>query len=144
MTRGYRVPDNACTCVPAGTTPEATRPISTLPVRSFITSVLAGGVVPVGRQVDLAGIAFDGGSGIKTVDVSIDGGQTWRGATLGEDLGRFSFRAWRMPVTFAAPGQAELMVRATNNAGAVQPKDATWNPAGYMRNVIESTAVSIA
>lgn len=143
MTRGYRVPDNECSCVPPGTTPQSTRPISTLPVRSFITSVLAGGVLPAGRPVDLSGVAFDGGSGIRAVDVSIDGGKTWRGATLGEDLGRFSFRAWRMSVTFAAPGQALLMVRATSNAGAVQPKDATWNPAGYMRNVIESTPVAI-
>jgi len=144
MTRGYRVPDNACACVPPGTTPEKTRPISTLPVRSFITSVLAGGVLPAGRQVDLAGIAFDGGSGIKAVDVSTDGGATWRGATLGEDLGRYSFRAWRMPVTFAARGKAVLMVRATSMAGVTQPKDAVWNPAGYMRNLIESTPVTVA
>lgn len=144
MTKGYRVPDNDCTCVPPGTTPEKTRPISTLPVRSFITSVMADGVMPAGRQVELKGIAFDGGSGIKSVGVSIDAGKTWRAATLGEDLGRYSFREWRMPVTFAAKEKAVLMVRATSNAGAEQPTDATWNPAGYMRNVIESTPVTIA
>ncbi|MEO5820676.1 MAG: molybdopterin-dependent oxidoreductase, partial [Vicinamibacteraceae bacterium] len=143
MTRGYRVPDTDCACVPPGTTPEKTRPITTLPVRSFTTSVKAGDVIRAGRAMELKGIAFDGGSGIGAVAVSLDGGRTWRAATLGPDLGRFSFREWRLPVTFAAAGDAVLMVRATSTAGAVQPMAAKWNPAGYMRNVVESTAVSI-
>jgi DMSO/TMAO reductase YedYZ molybdopterin-dependent catalytic subunit len=144
MVKGYRVPDNDCTCVAPGTTAEKTRPISTLPVRSFITSVMAGGVLPAGREVELKGIAFDGGSGIKTVDVSIDGGKSWRAASLGQDLGRFSFREWRMPATFAGKGKAELMARATSNKGEVQPMTAVWNPAGYRRQVVESTPVTIA
>ncbi|MEO8520764.1 MAG: oxidase, partial [Acidobacteriota bacterium] len=140
---GYRVPDTDCACVPPGTTPQSTRPISTLPVRSFTTNVKAGDVIPSGRAMVLKGIAFDGGSGIAAVAVSLDGGRTWRGAALGQDLGRFSFREWRLPVTFAAAGAAVVMVRATSTAGAVQPMEASWNPAGYMRNVVESTALSI-
>jgi sulfite dehydrogenase len=46
MSTAYRVPDNACQCVPAGTAPTATRPLTTLPVRSFITSVAGGARVP--------------------------------------------------------------------------------------------------
>jgi sulfite dehydrogenase (cytochrome) subunit A len=42
MTTAYRVPDNDCNCVEPGKTPATTRPISTLPVRSFITSVRDG------------------------------------------------------------------------------------------------------
>jgi len=144
MTTAYRVPDNDCLCVAPGTTPSRTRPISTLPVRSFITSVTSGGVLPAGRTVQLKGIAFDGGAGIKAVDVSIDGGKTWRAAELGADLGRYSFREWRLPVSFAARGQTVLMVRAINRAGEVQPADPTWNPGGYRRHVIESYPVTIA
>jgi len=144
MTSAYRVPDNDCACVEPGTVPDKTRPISILPVRSFITSVRSGGVLPAGRQVVLRGIAFDGGSGIKAVDVSIDGGRTWSAATLGEDLGRFSFREWRLPVTFAKKGKTVLMVRAANNNGEVQPMKASWNPAGYGRHAIESMPVTIA
>ena len=33
---------------------------------------------------------------------------------------------------------------ATNNAGAAQPAEARWNPAGYLRNVIETTRVTVA
>jgi hypothetical protein len=91
----------------------------------------------------LKGIAFDGGKGIKEVSVSTDNGATWLPAKLGEDLGKYSFRGWELPVTLAA-GPHTLKVRATNQAGQTQPATATWNPAGYMRNVIESTSVMAA
>jgi sulfite dehydrogenase len=144
MTTGYRVPDNDCQCVAPGTAAAKTRPISTLPTRSFITSVTNGGSLPLRRPVDLKGIAFDGGAGIRKVEVSIDAGTHWQNATLGRDLGRYSFREWRLPVSFAKPGPATLMVRATNAKDEVQPMTADWNPAGYRRHVVESTSVTIA
>ena len=144
MTTAYRVPDNDCQCVAPGSAAAKTRPISTLPVRSFITSVQAGGILPSARSIELKGIAFDAGAGIKTVEVSIDGGRSWKAATLGKDLGRFSFREWRVPVSFAKKGRAVLMVRATNQKGEGQPATVDWNPAGYRRHVVESTPVTIA
>ena len=45
---------------------------------------------------------------------------------------------------FKQKGTAVLMVRASNRHGDVQPDTATWNPAGYRRNVIETTNVVIA
>ena len=144
MTTAFRVPDNDCQCVAPGSVAAKTRPISTVPVRSFITSVQAGGVLPSARPIELKGIAFDAGAGIQTVEVSIDGGQSWQAATLGKDLGRFSFREWHAPVRFAKKGRATLMVRATNQKGEGQPTKADWNPAGYRRHVIESTPVNIA
>ena len=56
---------------------------------------------------------------------------------LEENLGRFSFREWRQPISFASKGSAVLQVRATNNRGMTQPAEATWNPGGYQRQVIE-------
>jgi sulfite dehydrogenase len=144
MKSAYRLPDNDCNCIAPGTTPEKTRPISTLAVRSFLTSVRNGDVLKAGANVELKGIAFDGGAGIKSVDVSIDGGNTWRPATLGRDLGRFSFREWRLPARFEQRGAAVVQVRASNQKGEVQPERADWNPAGYRRHVIESTTVTIS
>jgi sulfite dehydrogenase (cytochrome) subunit A len=143
MTTAYRVPDNGCLCVAPGTAAAKTRPISTLPVRSFITNVVAGNVLHALHPIELKGIAFDSGAGVKAVQVSTDGGQRWRDAALGRDLGRFSFREWRAVVSFARPGPAVLMVRATNARGEVQPATADWNPAGYRRHVVESTPVMI-
>jgi len=91
----------------------------------------------------LKGIAFDGGTGIKEVAVSIDGGQSWMPTRLGRNLGKYSFRQWTLRVDLAA-GDHELKVRATDNSGETQPNEARWNPAGYMRNVVETVHVKAA
>lgn len=140
MKSAYRIPDTECACVEPGTAPKATIPINRFNVRSFITSVSNGAKVKAGA-LPLKGFAFDGGKGIKQVSVSTDGGQSWKDATLGEDLGKYSFREWKLPVTLSA-GQHELKVKATNQAGQTQPDKALWNPPGYMRNVIETTLVT--
>jgi len=143
MKTAYRIPDNDCNCTEPGTPPKSTIPIGRFTVRSFITSVLDGATVKAGQQTTLRGIAFDGGTGIKSVAVSTDGGKTWADAKLGQDLGKYSFREWTLPVTLAA-GPHVLMARATSNGGKTQPMDPLWNPAGYMRNVVEKTRVTAA
>jgi hypothetical protein len=143
MTTAYRIPDNACACVPPGSAPKKTTPINRFDVRSFITNIADGAKVKAGGRVLVRGIAFDGGYGIREVAVSTDGGRTWRETTLGKDLGKYSFREWHTTVALA-PGSHELKVRAVNAIGQSQPMDALWNPAGYMRNVVESTRVTAA
>lgn len=142
MKKAYRIPDNACACVEPGTTPTATVPIGRLNVRSFITNIPEGAQLRRGGKI-LKGIAFDGGTGIRNVEVSVDGGKTWKGTRLGRDYGRYAFREWKTPVRLA-PGPHELKVRATSNGGDVQPAEARWNPAGYMRNVIETVRVTVS
>jgi sulfite dehydrogenase (cytochrome) subunit A len=142
MKSAYRIPDTPFNSVEPGTTPKATIPISRFTVRSFITSVSDGAKLKHGRAM-LRGIAFDGGKGIKQVEVSTDGGKTWMPAKLGRDLGKYSFREWKLPVKLAA-GSHELKVRATSNSGETQPAEPRWNPAGYLRNVIETTRVTAA
>jgi len=141
MDTAYRVPDNPCACVPAGTVPTKTIPISRLNVRSFITSLVDGATIKTGKEIVVRGIAFDQGYGITEVDFSSDGGQQWRAAKLGKDLGRYSFREWSIPFTPAKKGQYELKVRAVNRIGQTQPMTALWNPVGYMRNVVETTHI---
>jgi hypothetical protein len=143
MKTAYRIPANDCACVEAGTAPTATVPINRLNVRSFITNVTSGAKVKAGAPILLKGIAFDGGKGIREVGVSTDDGATWRETRLGTDLGKYSFREWTLSVTLP-PGAHNLKVRATNIAGQTQPARALWNPPGYMRNVIETTAVTAA
>ena len=143
MKPAYRIPDNDCACIAPGTAPAATRPIGRFNVRSFITSVKNGEQVRAGQPLGVRGIAFDGGQGIREVAWSADGGQSWHAATLGPDLGRYSFREFTFGVTLPK-GSYDLLVRAWNRAGASQPMEALWNPAGYMRNVVESTRVVAA
>ena len=142
MKTAYRIPDNDCNCVEPGTAPKATIPINRFTVRSFITNVTDGTRLKAG-VTNLKGIAFDGGKGIKDVAVSADGGKTWETARLGKDLGKYSFREWSFPVKLSA-GTHELKVRATSNDGKTQPMEALWNPAGYLRNVVETVRVTAA
>ena len=142
MSRAYRIPDNPCACVQPGTAPTATIPINRFNVRSFVTSLADGAKVPVGSSTTVRGIAFDGGHGISDVAFSADGGRSWSNARLGRDLGKYSFRTWVAPFKPATRGLYSLKVRAVNRIGESQPMTATWNPAGYMRNVVETTTVS--
>lgn len=144
MNPAYRIPDNDCSCVQPGTTPSKTIPINRLTIRSFITNLADGSVVTAGRPTLARGIAFDSGYGIKKVLFSQDNGQSWVEARLGEDLGRFSFREWRAEFTPKKKGALDLRVRAFNHAGEVQPMTATWNPGGYMRNVVETVKITAA
>lgn len=143
MTTAYRIPDNDCACVAPGSAAPKTRPIGRFNVRSFITAPAEGGRVPAGQDVTVKGFAFDGGSGIARVEVSADGGATWTEARLGEDLGKYSFRGFEAGLRLPA-GEHRLMSRATGRNGATQPMQAQWNPAGYMRNVVETVAVTAA
>ena len=143
MSTAYRIPDNACACVPPGSTPASTVPISRFDVRSFVTSVRDGDRVPAGAPLALRGIAFDGGYGIREVAVSVDGGKTWTAAALSRDYGKYSFREWQTSATLS-PGEHRIMVRAINSIGQSQPPEPLWNPAGYMRNVVETVRVRAA
>jgi hypothetical protein len=95
------------------------------------------------RETLLRGIAFDSGAGLSEVLVSLDGGSSWRPATLGKDLGRYSFREWTLPWTPITSGPAEIRCRAFNRIGETQPLVSLWNPAGYMRNGVETTKITI-
>ena len=143
MKTAYRIPDNDCACVAPGAKPDKTRPIGRFAIRSFITSHAEGAKVEAGKPVELRGIAFDGGDGIARVEVSTDGGRAWSQATLGQDLGRYSFREWRLNASLPR-GEHALKVRAVGGAGETQPETPRWNPAGYMRNVVETVTVRAA
>ncbi|MCJ2022820.1 molybdopterin-dependent oxidoreductase [Methylobacterium sp. J-067] len=142
MKTAYRIPDNGCACTEPGKAADKTVPIGRFNVRSFVTNLTDGQEVKAGK-LPLRGIAFDGGSGIRAVEVSTDDGKSWAEATLGQDLGRYAFRTWTAEVEMA-PGAHALRVRATGNDGGTQPMEPRWNPAGYMRNVVETTRVRAA
>ncbi|MDB6033207.1 MAG: oxidase [Verrucomicrobiales bacterium] len=142
MNPAYRIPDNTCACIEPGTTPRKTVPIARFNVRSFITSLDNGAKVRSGQTIVVKGITFDSGYGVNEVLFSQDDGRSWREAELGKDLGRFSFREWTIPFNPGKAGSHVLKVKATNRIGQSQPMEPLWNPAGYMRNVVETVNVN--
>jgi len=143
MAKAYRIPDTPSGGIEPGATPTRTVPITRMKVRSIVAWPENGCRVPARRPVTLKGVAFDGGYGISEVYVSSDRGNTWNSAQLGEDLGRYSFREWSFTWTPARPGTYHLMVRSVNRVGESQPLEPLWNPAGYLRNVVEALHLEV-
>jgi sulfite dehydrogenase len=121
----------------------ANEPITTMVVNSLVTSLRAGMQVAAGKPVEVKGIAWDGGSGVNRVEISVDGGGTWRPAALGRDHGRFSFREFSMSVPTRDKGSMVVMARAVARSGETQVERLIHNPAGYHHNVIQRIFVEI-
>jgi hypothetical protein len=123
---------------------EANTPITEMVVNSLITSPRDGQRVAAGRRLEVKGIAWDGGYGMRLVEVSTDGGRSWRAAELGKDLGRFSFRQWTYAFAPDKKGALAVLSRATNRAGATQTFELIANPAGYHHNVVQRVEIHVA
>ncbi|MBI5640254.1 MAG: molybdopterin-dependent oxidoreductase [Nitrospirae bacterium] len=143
MKPAYRIPDNACGCVPPGTTPKKTVPIHRMTTRSFVIAPAEKAELKKNVPVEIMGIAFSGGYSIRDVIVSVDAGKSWREASLGDDKGRYSWRQWFFPWRPQKPGTYTLMAKATNSIGESQPFEGLWNPAGYLWNKVEKTPVTV-
>jgi len=112
-------------------------------VNSLITSHANGVSVKVGAPITVGGIAWDGGYGIRTVEISTDGGKTWVSATLGEDIGRFAFRTFSTSFLPKSKGTHIVMARATNKIGQSQTAELIPNPGGYHHNIMHSIALTV-
>jgi hypothetical protein len=141
---GYRVPDSPNATMRPGETGVKLVPVTRLVPRSFITNIGSGDTVPVGASRQARGFAFGGDCGVARVDLSIDGGQSWQATELGKDEGKYGFRRWQTQFALPSPGKHSLMVRCTNTDGLAQPSRPVWNPAGYMRNTVETTDLTAA
>ena len=120
---------------------EANTPITEMVVNSMITSPDNGRKVRAGEAVTVAGVAWDGGYGIATVEVSEDEGKNWQTVQLGADLGRYSWRQWSHRFTPVRPGRHAVLARAANRAGATQTSELIFNPAGYHNNVVQRVEI---
>ena len=145
MNTAYRIPLGRFPVVARFTSQETVgnTPITEMVVNSLITNPTDGANLKMGPVV-IGGIAWDGGHGIRTVEVSSDGGKTWVAATLGEDLGRFAFRTFSYDFAPKAPGKQTVMARATNKIGQTQTTELIHNPAGYHHNVVHSVTFNVA
>ncbi len=92
-------------------------------------------LLEAGRHL-LRGRAWSGRAPIARVEVSIDGGATWRAADLGERPARWAWVGWSSPWE-ATPGEYELCSRAVDEAGNSQPLERPWNLGGFANNTVQ-------
>jgi DMSO/TMAO reductase YedYZ molybdopterin-dependent catalytic subunit len=142
MNPAYRIPVNKFPVVNRFLTQEnaTSTPITEIVVNSLITSHREGAIVKPGK-VTVSGLAWDGGYGVRRVEVSTDGGKSWSDAKLGEDLGKYAFRSWSFDLN-AKRGKNTVMVNATNAIGQTQVSQLIFNPAGYHNNVMQSITLN--
>jgi DMSO/TMAO reductase YedYZ molybdopterin-dependent catalytic subunit len=143
MKTAYRIPDTPHANVKPGESGFATVPINRMTPRSFFTNLTNGATVEPGTPLSVRGIAFGGDCGVAQVQLSDNGGSTWRAAELGPDQGKYGFRRWSAEVAAPSSGTLTLKARCTNASGEAQPAEPNWNPGGFMRNVIESVRLVV-
>lgn len=110
----------------------ADRPVTTVRVRSLITSHADGQRVPAG-EVEIAGVAWSGEAEIASVRVRNRPAE-WLEAELetARDVGVMT--RWRCACRLDR-GEHELLAAATDATGASQPLTSEWNELGYGNNV---------
>jgi DMSO/TMAO reductase YedYZ molybdopterin-dependent catalytic subunit len=142
MSPAYRIPVGMFPMAARFTSQEyaPNTPITEMVVNSLITSHRDGAKVKPGK-VTVSGMAWDGGYGIRAVQVSTDGGKSWSGATLGQDLGKYAFRPWSFDL-HAKRGATTVMVNATNKIGQSQVTELLFNGAGYHNNVMQNITLN--
>jgi DMSO/TMAO reductase YedYZ molybdopterin-dependent catalytic subunit len=99
--------------------------------------------VPVGTTTRLTGRSWSGNGGIRRVDVSTDGGATWRRADLFGPAVDTGWRRWRLDWRPTAPGDRTLLARATDDTGATQPDAAPYNTLGYQFGAVVRHPVTV-
>jgi len=133
MKRSYRAP--------RAEDEKETYSLQSLEVKSVILQPADGQQVPAG-SVTVAGWAWAGEGELAGVDVSADGGQSWKPARLVGEAHRYAWRGWEYAWE-AKAGQQTVMARATDSYGRIQPPQPKWNPLGYRWNVIHAVRVTV-
>lgn len=141
MSPGYRLPNQPVTPADA-VKPQDTHPVTGLNVKSVIAGPTDGSRTRAGR-ISVHGAAWAGEADIAKVEISTDGGSSWKSATLGQEKARYAWRLWHHDFN-AKAGDYSILSRATDSQGRVQPDAAVWNPSGYLYNAIDQVKIHVA
>ncbi len=76
-----------------------------------------------GKNFPIAGIAFAGDKGISKVEVSVDGGTTWKTAIVKDPLSQYTWVLWTSGFTSTDKGNYKIIVRATDKTGQIQTSE---------------------
>ena len=122
----------------------AAQPIYKFPINSAICNPPADAKVPSGK-VTVTGYALppgDPGRTIDRVEISTDGGTTWQCAKLLSPAREYCWSLWQAKIAVNAMTD-QLILRAIDSTGAVQPETVDWNLKGYLYNAWYQTPIQV-
>jgi len=114
-----------------GDYPADSPPLTTMPVKSAFELPWSA-TLPARRRRRLFGRSWSGESHIRRVEISTDGGATWRQARLEGPNRPHAWTRWHLDWTPPEPGTYELLARATDGIGRTQPDTVPFNSNGYL------------
>jgi DMSO/TMAO reductase YedYZ molybdopterin-dependent catalytic subunit len=120
----------------------APEPVTRMRVKSLLISPASGTRVAPGRVV-VQGLAWSGERRVVQVEVAVDGGETWKQATLLETSKPSAWVRWAFTWEDVVPGRHTLRARATDEAGETQPEAPQWNRLGYGNNAVQVHVVDV-
>ena len=134
---GYRVRD-------IGKKGDPTQPsMWEMNLKSFVTHPAENGQTLRAGLVQVQGVAFSGGSPVRDVEVSVDGGRTWQTARfIGPHMGRYAWRQFVAQVNLPA-GKYTITSRAIAADGSTQPELRVENERGYAHNGWRDHAIEV-
>lgn len=121
--------------------PEEMRVLTEMAVKSNITTAPRN--ARAGKPIEVRGFAFSGAPDIAKVEISDDGGKSWRAAALDPRHSPHAWRLWSFRWTPKRAGTFTLFARATDSRGVTQPRTTVWNQSGYLYNAWHSVAIEV-
>ncbi len=109
-------------------------PITHLQTKAEIARPENGEKIAAGSVYSVRGAAWSGTGEITRVELSFDSGQTWRDARLLGESVKNAWRLWEYQWQPPASGRHQIIARATDSAGNVQPPDRSSDRGTYMIN----------
>jgi sulfane dehydrogenase subunit SoxC len=93
-------------------------------------------------EVSIEGRAWSGWAPVTTVEVSVDGGDTWHPADLEPALDSYGWARWSW-IWLAKPGNYVVSARAADMSGRTQPLAQRWSRGGFANNTIQRVPVTV-
>jgi DMSO/TMAO reductase YedYZ molybdopterin-dependent catalytic subunit len=119
-------------------------PLSDLQVKAQIAKPSQSETIPANSNVRVQGAAWTSNGEITTVELSTDGGATWKEAKLLGDSKPNAWRLWEFIwQTPVAAGTQTLIARATDSVGRTQPVERDRDRGTYMINHLLPIEVEI-
>jgi DMSO/TMAO reductase YedYZ molybdopterin-dependent catalytic subunit len=119
-------------------------PITELEVKAQVARPAAGEMVPAGKDYRVFGAAWTGLGRVNKVEVSVDGGRTWKPARLLGEPQTYTWRLW--DYRWQTPnkvGRYRIMARATDDQGRTQPLKRDTDRRNYLISHVVPTEVEV-